>query len=226
MYNHLSCRFLEHQRRMSIGAAAQQEPPRRGSACCSSVQTMWWTSKRFPKPWERTRSSPHSPWKTNAWRPSRYNQSASYDNRALWFYVSINKLSGTLQERVNLARKIEKIEYYNNREKQHDSWFKQAAEALEVDLDDDLLIGKIKLNPLGIYSYSQLLWHISQNNLCKKQVSFSKSLAHHSKVKYLSMIQFDHSFYRQSNCCHVNITVYSGLSVLMRSIEIMGDQRI
>lgn len=48
----------------------------------------------------------------------------------------------TPQERVNLARKIEKIEFYNSREKHHDSWFKQAAEALEVDLDDDLLLGK------------------------------------------------------------------------------------
>ncbi|XP_027855890.1 ATP-dependent RNA helicase DDX24 [Xiphophorus couchianus] len=52
-----------------------------------------------------------------------------------------NKCMKAIKERVNLARKIEKIEYYNNREKQHDSWFKQAAEALEVDLDDDLLIG-------------------------------------------------------------------------------------
>ncbi|RVE57210.1 hypothetical protein OJAV_G00213990 [Oryzias javanicus] len=49
-----------------------------------------------------------------------------------------------IKERVNLARKIEKIEYYNSREKQHDSWFKQAAEALEVDLDDDLLLGGAK----------------------------------------------------------------------------------
>lgn len=49
------------------------------------------------------------------------------------------------QERVNLARQIEKIEFHNSREKQHNSWFRQAAEALEVDLDDDLLIGKITL---------------------------------------------------------------------------------
>uniref|UniRef100_A0A096LZ47 ATP-dependent RNA helicase n=1 Tax=Poecilia formosa TaxID=48698 RepID=A0A096LZ47_POEFO len=55
-----------------------------------------------------------------------------------------NKCMKAIKERVNLARKIEKIEYYNNREKQHDSWFKQAAEALEVDLDDDLLIGSAK----------------------------------------------------------------------------------
>ncbi|XP_054909266.1 ATP-dependent RNA helicase DDX24 [Poeciliopsis prolifica] len=55
-----------------------------------------------------------------------------------------NKCMKAIKERVNLARKIEKIEYYNNREKQHDSWFKQAAEALEVDLDDDLLIGSAR----------------------------------------------------------------------------------
>lgn len=47
-----------------------------------------------------------------------------------------------LQERVNLARQIEKMEYYNSRAKQHNSWFQQAAEALEIDLDDDVLIGK------------------------------------------------------------------------------------
>lgn len=54
------------------------------------------------------------------------------------------------QERVKLARQIEKIEFHNSREKHHNSWFKQAAEALEVDLDDDLLIGKIIItqNPL------------------------------------------------------------------------------
>lgn len=40
-----------------------------------------------------------------------------------------------------MARKIEKIEFHNSREKQHNSWFKQAAEALEVDLDDELLLG-------------------------------------------------------------------------------------
>lgn len=45
------------------------------------------------------------------------------------------------QERVNLARQIEKIEFYNSRQKHHDSWLRQAADALEVDLDDDLLMG-------------------------------------------------------------------------------------
>ncbi|KAM4543240.1 ATP-dependent RNA helicase DDX24 [Odontesthes bonariensis] len=51
------------------------------------------------------------------------------------------KCMEAIKERVNLARKIEKIEFYNSREKQHDSWFKKAAKALEVDLDDDLLLG-------------------------------------------------------------------------------------
>ncbi|KAF7658032.1 hypothetical protein LDENG_00018880 [Lucifuga dentata] len=47
-----------------------------------------------------------------------------------------------VKERVNLARKIEKIEFYNSREKHHNSWVRQAAEALEVDLDDNMLLGK------------------------------------------------------------------------------------
>ncbi|XP_065607106.1 ATP-dependent RNA helicase DDX24 [Cyrtonyx montezumae] len=47
-----------------------------------------------------------------------------------------------IKERVNLARQIEKTEYFNGRAKQHDSWLQQAAEALEVDLDDDLFMGK------------------------------------------------------------------------------------
>ncbi len=45
------------------------------------------------------------------------------------------------QERVTLARKIEKMEYFHSREKQHNSWVRQASEALEIDLDDDLLMG-------------------------------------------------------------------------------------
>ncbi|XP_074516021.1 ATP-dependent RNA helicase DDX24 [Sebastes fasciatus] len=54
------------------------------------------------------------------------------------------KCMEAIKERVNLARKIEKIEFHNSREKQHNSWFKKAAEALEVDLDDDCLIGGAK----------------------------------------------------------------------------------
>ncbi|XP_076604558.1 ATP-dependent RNA helicase DDX24 [Chaetodon auriga] len=49
-----------------------------------------------------------------------------------------------IKERVKLARQIEKIEFHNSREKHHNSWFRQAAEALEVDLDEDLLLGKAK----------------------------------------------------------------------------------
>ncbi|XP_051833336.1 ATP-dependent RNA helicase DDX24 isoform X2 [Antechinus flavipes] len=45
------------------------------------------------------------------------------------------------QERVNLARQIEKEEYYNSRAKQHNAWFQQVADALEIDLDDDVFIG-------------------------------------------------------------------------------------
>uniref|UniRef100_A0A3B4B5E4 ATP-dependent RNA helicase n=1 Tax=Periophthalmus magnuspinnatus TaxID=409849 RepID=A0A3B4B5E4_9GOBI len=47
-----------------------------------------------------------------------------------------------IKERVDLARRIESIEYHNCKEKKHNSWFRQAAEALEVDLDEDLLLGK------------------------------------------------------------------------------------
>ncbi|XP_044023530.1 ATP-dependent RNA helicase DDX24 [Siniperca chuatsi] len=54
------------------------------------------------------------------------------------------KCMEAIKERVNLARRIEKIEFHNSREKHHNSWFRQAAEALEVDLDDDLLIGRAK----------------------------------------------------------------------------------
>ncbi|KAE8289889.1 ATP-dependent RNA helicase DDX24 [Larimichthys crocea] len=54
------------------------------------------------------------------------------------------KCMEAIKERVNLARQIEKIEFHNSREKHHNSWFRQAAEALEVDLDDDLLIGRAK----------------------------------------------------------------------------------
>uniref|UniRef100_A0A8C3Q270 ATP-dependent RNA helicase n=1 Tax=Chrysolophus pictus TaxID=9089 RepID=A0A8C3Q270_CHRPC len=52
------------------------------------------------------------------------------------------KYMTAIKERVNLARQIEKAEFFNGRAKQHDSWLQQAAEALEVDLDDDLFMGK------------------------------------------------------------------------------------
>nr|XP_057946716.1 ATP-dependent RNA helicase DDX24 [Doryrhamphus excisus]XP_057946718.1 ATP-dependent RNA helicase DDX24 [Doryrhamphus excisus] len=46
-----------------------------------------------------------------------------------------------IKERVNLARKIEKIEFFNSRQKHHNSWFTQAAEAMDIALDEDLLLG-------------------------------------------------------------------------------------
>ncbi|KAA0710814.1 ATP-dependent RNA helicase DDX24 [Triplophysa tibetana] len=49
-----------------------------------------------------------------------------------------------IKERVNLARKIEKMEYFHGREKQHNSWVRQAAEALEIDVEDELLLGQGK----------------------------------------------------------------------------------
>ncbi|XP_071398344.1 ATP-dependent RNA helicase DDX24 [Centroberyx affinis] len=52
------------------------------------------------------------------------------------------KCMDAIKERVNLARSIEKIEFHNSRKQQHNSWFRQAAEALEVDLDDDVLLGR------------------------------------------------------------------------------------
>ncbi|KAK9533649.1 hypothetical protein VZT92_008754 [Zoarces viviparus] len=55
-----------------------------------------------------------------------------------------SKCMEAIKERVNLARQIEKIEFHNSKEKQHNSWFRQAAEAMEVDLDDDILIGRGK----------------------------------------------------------------------------------
>lgn len=57
-----------------------------------------------------------------------------------------------------MARQIEKIEFHNSREKQHNSWLRQAADALEVDLDDDLLIGKTntKQNLTTFYLYLKM----------------------------------------------------------------------
>ncbi|KAG5267874.1 hypothetical protein AALO_G00226900 [Alosa alosa] len=50
------------------------------------------------------------------------------------------KCMAAIKERVKLAWQIEKIEYHSGKKKQHNSWFKQAAEAMEIDLDDDLLM--------------------------------------------------------------------------------------
>ncbi|XP_059375467.1 ATP-dependent RNA helicase DDX24 [Carassius carassius] len=46
-----------------------------------------------------------------------------------------------IKERVTLARKIEKMEYFHSREKQHNSWVRQASEAMELDVDEELLLG-------------------------------------------------------------------------------------
>ncbi|NWW34593.1 DDX24 helicase, partial [Panurus biarmicus] len=58
------------------------------------------------------------------------------------FFPVDAKCMTSIKERVNLARQIEKAEFFNSRAKQHNSWLKQAAEALEMDLDDDMLMGK------------------------------------------------------------------------------------
>ncbi|KAM6335593.1 ATP-dependent RNA helicase DDX24 isoform 1-T1 [Podargus strigoides] len=52
-----------------------------------------------------------------------------------------NKCMTSIKERMNLARQIEKAEFFNSRAKQHNSWLQQAAEALEMDLDDDMFMG-------------------------------------------------------------------------------------
>ncbi|NXT83271.1 DDX24 helicase, partial [Zapornia atra] len=58
------------------------------------------------------------------------------------FFPVETKCMTSIKERVNLARQIEKAEFFNSWAKQHDSWLQQAAEALEVDLDDDMFMGK------------------------------------------------------------------------------------
>ncbi|NWI52224.1 DDX24 helicase, partial [Calyptomena viridis] len=58
------------------------------------------------------------------------------------FFPVDSKCMISIKERMNLARQIEKAEFFNSRAKQHNSWLQQAAEALEMDLDDDMLMGK------------------------------------------------------------------------------------
>ncbi|NWI92164.1 DDX24 helicase, partial [Pitta sordida] len=58
------------------------------------------------------------------------------------FFPVDSKCMTSIKERMNLARQIEKAEFFNSRAKQHNSWLQQAAEALEIDLEDDLLMGK------------------------------------------------------------------------------------
>ncbi|KAJ7345135.1 hypothetical protein JRQ81_001085 [Phrynocephalus forsythii] len=62
-------------------------------------------------------------------------------NEELPFFPVETKYMTAIKERVNLARQIEKVEYFNSRAKHHNSWIQQAAEALELELDDDILIG-------------------------------------------------------------------------------------
>ncbi|XP_060685348.1 ATP-dependent RNA helicase DDX24 [Hemiscyllium ocellatum] len=50
------------------------------------------------------------------------------------------KCMSEIKARVNIARSIEKMEYQHNKAQQHNNWFQQAAEALEVDLEDDVLM--------------------------------------------------------------------------------------
>ncbi|NXW00565.1 DDX24 helicase, partial [Fregetta grallaria] len=58
------------------------------------------------------------------------------------FFPVETKCMTSIKERVNLAQQIEKAEFFNSRAKQHNSWLQQAAEALEIDLDDDMFKGK------------------------------------------------------------------------------------
>ncbi|NXJ97742.1 DDX24 helicase, partial [Corythaixoides concolor] len=58
------------------------------------------------------------------------------------FFPVETKCMASIKERMNLARQIEKAEFFNSRAKQHNSWLQQAAEALEIDLDDDMFMGK------------------------------------------------------------------------------------
>ncbi|XP_056103541.1 ATP-dependent RNA helicase DDX24 [Rhinichthys klamathensis goyatoka] len=52
-----------------------------------------------------------------------------------------SKCMAAIKERVTLARRIEKMEFFHSRETQHNSWVRQAAEAMDIDVDDDLLMG-------------------------------------------------------------------------------------
>ncbi|KFM08595.1 ATP-dependent RNA helicase DDX24, partial [Aptenodytes forsteri] len=58
------------------------------------------------------------------------------------FFPVETKCMTSVKERMNLAQQIEKAEFFNSRAKQHNSWLQQAAEALEIDLDDDMFMGK------------------------------------------------------------------------------------
>ncbi|XP_056332664.1 ATP-dependent RNA helicase DDX24 isoform X1 [Danio aesculapii] len=55
-----------------------------------------------------------------------------------------SKCMAAVKERVDLAHRIEKMEYFHSRETQHNSWVRQAAEAMDIDVDDELLMGSSK----------------------------------------------------------------------------------
>lgn len=60
-----------------------------------------------------------------------------------------------------MARQIEKIEFHNSKQKHHNSWLKQAADALELDLDDDLLMGnnaKVFRSSYSLFQFRQFLF--------------------------------------------------------------------
>ncbi|NWI22608.1 DDX24 helicase, partial [Sula dactylatra] len=57
------------------------------------------------------------------------------------FFPVETKCMTAIKERMNLARQIEKAEFFNSRAKQHNSWLQQAAEALEIEIDDDMFMG-------------------------------------------------------------------------------------
>ncbi|NXE54056.1 DDX24 helicase, partial [Casuarius casuarius] len=80
------------------------------------------------------------------------------------FFPVETKYMTSVKERMNLARQIEKAEFFNSRAKQHNSWLQQAAEALEIDLDDDFLF-------CGNVLY---LWFVSQGGKATEQEESQK----------------------------------------------------
>lgn len=51
----------------------------------------------------------------------------------------------SLQERIRLARQVEKAEYRNFQACLHNSWIEQAAAALEIELEEDMYKGVSQL---------------------------------------------------------------------------------
>lgn len=73
-----------------------------------------------------------------------------------------------------MARQIEKAEFFNSRAKQHNSWLQQAAEALEIDLDDDMLMGKWKF--LLVYGYKPMGLRCSDRTGVQKQLHHGREI--------------------------------------------------